>query len=176
MNSITWKRIPNYDLYEASNTGLIRSTNYKKSGKIQILKPGLSPDGYLKTMLLNNQGSYNTLAIHKLITLTFFGVKPKGLEINHKNGIKTDNRIKNLEYITRSKNIKHAYDNGLMKPKKGSLNGMAKLTEIDVKAIRQHRIDYGRNYGRKELAERYGISESQIKDIINRRRNIWSHV
>lgn len=53
---------------------------------------------------------------------------------------------------------------------------MAKLTEHDIKSIRDHAKKSGRYYGRKELADKYGVSEGQIKDIVTRRRNIWPHV
>jgi hypothetical protein len=107
------------------------------------------------------------------MALTYFG-KHDGLQVNHKNGIKHDNRLCNLEIVTRGQNIKHAYDNGLIKPKKGELNGNSKLTEQQVKEIREYVANFnGRYYGRKELAKKYNISEAHLKDIISRRRNVW---
>jgi hypothetical protein len=51
--------------------------------------------------------------VHRIVAAAFIGPCPDGLEINHKNGIKLDNRAENLEYTTRSANMKHAYDSGL---------------------------------------------------------------
>lgn len=173
----TWEPIPGYGRYEASENGLIRSTDYKRTGNPKIIKPSKSKCGYLKSMFLRDDGKYCTRPVHYMVSLAFFGQRPKGTEINHKNGEKTDNRPENLEYVTKSENVLHAYRNGLMTKKRGSLNGMSKLTEDDVSQIRAYREKFvGRYYGIKKLAEECGISEAQIKDIVNRRRNIWPHV
>jgi hypothetical protein len=173
MNTI-WKKIPGFSRYEASNTGKIRSLNYKNSGKIHLIHPCLS-GGYFKTMLLSDSGKYKTWNVHKWVAMTFLG-ENVGMEINHKSGNKKDNSLENIEYLTRSQNIQHAYDHGLLSPKRGSMNGMAKLTEEQVKIIRETARTGGRFYGRKTLALRYGVSECQIKGIVNRRRDIWPHV
>lgn len=171
-----WKRIPNFSRYEASTMGRIRSKNYKNSGRTKVLKPSESDDGYLKTMLQNDKGGYNSWAIHKWIASAYLGEKPAGKEINHKDGNKLNNRPDNLEFCSRSENMTHAYKNNLLTCKRGSLNGMAKISEQDVKEIRFHAEKYAPRYGRKYLAEKYGISEAHIKDIVTRRRNIWPHV
>jgi len=171
-----WKKIPNFSRYEASNFGKLRSSNYKNSGKTKVLKPALSSDGYLKTMLLNDQGVYKSWTVHKFITLAFYGLISKGLEINHIDGVKTNNNIDNLEYVTKSQNVKHAYDMGLATAQRGSLNGNSKLKESDVEDIRNTAKSGGRYYGRKNLAAKYNVSEAHIKDIVNRRRNIWHGV
>ncbi len=171
-----WKQIPNFSRYEASTKGRLRSTNYKNSGKTKVLKPADGGDGYLKTMLQNDDGKYCSWGVHKFVAFTYLGERPDGLEINHKDGNKLNNSPSNLEYCTKSENLIHAYENDLLERKRGSKNGMAKLTENEVRSIRKHAKESGRYYGRKDLADKYGVSESQIKDIVNRRRNIWPHV
>lgn len=171
------KDIKNFSRYCCDESGNLYSKNYKKTKKLKILKPAKSPDGYLKTMLLGDDGKYHTITVHSMIAATYIGERPKGYEINHKNGIKTDNSVINLEYCTRSENCKHSFDMGLQKPKRGMLNGMSKLTDKDVKEIREFVRNFkGRYYGRKELANKYGISEAHIKDIVNKRRNVWGHI
>tara|TARA_S200002703_G_scaffold41490_1_gene36015 strand:- start:163 stop:687 length:525 start_codon:yes stop_codon:yes gene_type:complete len=171
-----WKTIPNFSLYEASTEGRLRSTNYKRTGKVKVLKPAVSSDGYLKTMLKRNDGKYCSYTVHKFIALAHLGDKPKGYEVNHKDGNKLNNSSDNLEYVTRSENIRHAYKNGLCEPMKGSKNGMAKLSEQDVKEIREHAANNGRYYGRKMLAEKYGVSECTIKEVVTKRKGKFSHV
>jgi hypothetical protein len=172
-----WQTIPGFVRYQASTMGRLRSTNYKNSGKTKLLHPALAVDGYLKTMLQEDSGRYRSWTVHKFVMLAFVGQVPVGLEVNHKNGVKTDNRIVNLEYVTRSQNVQHSFDNGLQKPLRGSANGFAKLTEVQVGEIRKYRAAFvGRFYGRKELAKRYGVSVAHIKEIVNRRRDAWSHV
>lgn len=171
-----WKEIPGFSKYEASTLGRIRSKNYKRTGKKKVLKLCDAGNGYLKTMILSDDGKYCSWGVHKWIALAFLGEKKNGMEINHIDCNKTNNKPSNLEYCTRAQNIKHAFTNGLMIAKRGSLNGMAKLTEKEVKEIRQHAKDNAPYYGRKALAKKYGVSEAQIKEIITRRRNIWPHV
>jgi len=172
-----WKKIPNFDRYECSSDGEIRSLNYKNSGKIKILKPALSDDGYFKTVLLRNDGKYKTITVHRMITLSFLGKRQKGKEVNHVDGNKQNNHISNLEYVTRSENMKHAFRMNLIQPLKGAANGSAKLTEKDVISIRKYVKNFnGRYYGRKALAEKYGISEAHVKDLISRRRGVWNHI
>jgi len=171
-----WKRIPNFSRYEASNLGNLRSLNYKNSGKIKLLKPAFSKDGYLKTMILNDNGKYCSWTVHLFVALTFLGEKKESFEINHKDGNKANNSIDNLEYCTKSENLLHAFANGLIKPKVGSLNGMAKLTEKDVLEIREHAKNNGRYYGRKELALKYNVSECTIKEVVTRRKNKFYNV
>ena len=165
-----WKEIKGFSGYEASDLGNLRSLNYKRTGMAKVLRPSIS-GGYLKTMLKSDEGKYRSLYVHRFVCLAFLGQKPKGLEINHKDGNKLNNRPSNLEYVTRKENVKHAYDNKLMRPKVGSSNGMAKLKESDVLEIRAHAASSGRYYGRKQLAIKYGVSECTIKEVVTRRRN-----
>lgn len=169
------KKIPGYDeRYLVDEEGNLYSTNYKNSGKTKKLKPARTPDGYYQTMLKRKDGRYISKKIHKLVALAFFG--ESDLHVNHKDGVKTNNSVSNLEYCTISENILHAYRTGLMERKRGSLNGNSKITEEDVLFIRNQAKERGRYYGRKELSKKFGISESQVKDIVTRRRNIWPHV
>lgn len=171
-----WRKIPGFSRYEASETGLLRSTNYKNSSKTKVLKPAVNPRGYPQTMLQNDRGQYKSKPVHYFVTLAFFGPRKKGLTVDHIDGNKQNNHISNLEYVTRSENCKRAVKVGLWEIKHGSKNGNSKLTEQDVKEIREHAKKKGRFYGRKELAKKYNISEAHIKDIVNCRRGIWKYV
>lgn len=170
-----WKPIPGFSRYEASNLGNLRSLNYKKTGNVKLIKPALS-GGYLKTMFLSDDGKYYSWTVHKWVALAWLGPRME-FEVNHKSGVKTDNRVDNLEYCTRSENILHGFKLGLHKPRLGTKNNLSVLTEEQVKEIRDHVKNFnGRYYGRKELALKYDVSECTIKEVVNRRRNIWSHV
>lgn len=172
---IIWTTIENFSNYMVSNTGLIKSLNYKRTGKEQVLIPS-DNGGYLQTMIKGDDSKYYSRKIHNLITLGFIGVKPKDYTVNHKDGNKLNNHINNLEYCTRSENCLHVVRTGLWDIKHGSKNGNSKLTEQDVLEIRNHAKNTGRYYGRKMLAEKYNVSEGHIKDIITNRRNIWKYV
>ena len=161
----------------AGTDGVIYSTNYKRTGLTKPIKPATGKDGYTQSMFLRDDGVYCSYKIHKMIALAFYGERDKGQTVNHKNGQKNDNRPENLEYCSISENVKHGYDTGLIRPKRGELNGMAKLKESEVKEIREYVAGCGRQrYGRRALAEKYNISEATIKDIITKRRNSWPNV
>ena len=180
-NMEIWKDIPGFSRYQASNNGNLRSVNYKNSGKTKNLKPCKSKDGYLKTVLLNDEGKYKNIQVHRMIMLSFFGHSE--LEVNHINGITDDNSLLNLEYVTHSENLLHAYKIGLQLPSNGSKNGNSKLTEKQVLEIRKYvneiKSSGKRYWNRKEIAAKYGVSEYYIKEIVmNRttRKNVWSHI
>lgn len=110
--------------------------------------------------------------IHRLVAKAFIP-NPKGLlEINHKNGIKGDNRVKNLEWCSRQDNIDHSWK---ILPKRnhqrGEKNYWSKLTEKDVRQIRN--LAKKGSSGRS-LAPVYGVSATTINGII--KGVYWKHV
>ena len=108
-----WRAIDGTDgKYEVSNTGKVRSVNYKNSGKTQELKPAADPKGYMKTML-KIKGKWKTVKVHRLVAEAFIP-NPKGLpQVNHCDGNKENNRIDNLEWATNKDNAHHAIEHGL---------------------------------------------------------------
>lgn len=167
-----WKRIPNYSKYEASSTGYIKTFNWKGSGKTKIMKPAIDGSGYLRTMLIRDDGITHTIKVHRIIAQTFIDNPENKPEVNHKNGIKTDNSINNLEWCTRTENIRHCIDNGWMVAHHGEKNGFSILKEYQVREIRDKFEP--RVYTRKMLAKEYGVKESTIKDIVIGKS--WKHL
>jgi len=170
------KKIPGFSAYSVNANGDVFSENYNRKGfklKIAQYRP---KDGYPSVTIKSDKGKFYTKRVHVLVCLVFLGDRKKEMEINHKNGIKSDNRLSNLEYCSHRENIKHAIRNKLMMPPpihRGEKQHLAKLTESDVVEIR--RIAYGKKqYGRKGLAIRFNVSESLIKQVVN--RIIWTHV
>ncbi|MDN6256438.1 MAG: NUMOD4 motif-containing HNH endonuclease [Lactococcus lactis] len=106
-----WADIPGYEgSYQASNLGRIKSPKkIDLRGHLRnekILKPCINSDGYLTVSLYKN-GKQEKPAIHSLIMLTFSPRKNVEHEINHKNEVKTDNCINNLEWITHKENCNY---------------------------------------------------------------------
>ena len=108
-----WKTIEGTDgRYEVSNTGKIRSLNYKRSRKIKELRPAPDPKGYMKTMILID-GRYKTVKLHRLVAEAFISNPDNRPQVNHKDGNKSNNSVGNLEWAYNIDNAHHAIDNGL---------------------------------------------------------------
>lgn len=104
---------------------------------------------------------------HRVIWEHAHGPIPDGMQVNHMNGVKDDNRLSNLELVTPSGNTRHAYDTGLAKPMSGTRNGNAKLSTEQVQEIRT-RQQSGEQ--QTALALEYGVSKAQVCRIISGKR------
>lgn len=103
MEQEIWKDVSNYEgLYQISNLGNVKSLHFIKE---RILKFKISEDGY-RMVGLSKNGIVKTIMVHKLVAMEFLNHIPKGniLVINHKNFIRQDNELSNLEIITNRKN------------------------------------------------------------------------
>ena len=103
-----WKDIPNYyGLYQASNLGRIKSLERidvrGHRVKEKILKPTINHKGYYKVPLCKNS-KVKKCSVHRLVWEAFNGQIPEGLQVNHINEIKTDNRLSNLNLMTCKEN------------------------------------------------------------------------
>lgn len=107
VNEELWKSIDGFPNYEVSNQGRVRN---KKTGK--ILKPDACRDGYLRVTLYGDKGPKHFF-IHVLVAKMFIGDKPAGLEVDHLNGDKSNNRVENLQYCTSKENKERAINLGL---------------------------------------------------------------
>ncbi len=99
-----WKPIPNYDGYFVSSEGRFKNAD----GEIKRLNG--SPNGYRGVSLK----PYGKLSAHRLVAQTFIPNPENKPQVNHINGIKYDNRVENLEWVTAQENIQHAYRTGLI--------------------------------------------------------------
>lgn len=139
-----WRQIAEFPDYAVSNIGRVKRLTSRPGhaiGKImsQRLNPGpkYSKCCYPSVRLTKNGTYENIRKVHQLVLTTFAGPRPKGYVSNHKDGNKMNNHIDNLEWTTQSKNVKHAFDNGLKKNKKGADHWAAKLKHGEVWLIRK---------------------------------------
>lgn len=112
-------------IYEVSESGEVFSINYRRSGKHTRLSTIKHNKGY-RTVVLTKSGKSRHFLVHRLVAEAFLAPKNGKSLINHKNGDKSDNRVKNLEWCTHSENLQHSYDRlgriSGMKGKYGALN------------------------------------------------------
>jgi hypothetical protein len=94
--------------YEVSDRGRVRRTDTTR-----IKRPTPDRKGYLRVFLYHD-GRKRTRFVHQLVLRAFVGPCPLGQEANHRDGVKSNNRLANLEYVTPSENNQHAWDTGLM--------------------------------------------------------------
>ena len=169
-----WKPILGFEqFYEISNLGNIKSlprTAKAKNGnfylrKERILKPCLKPiyESVNLCGIHNRRQEY----IHRLVAETFIPNPNNKPQVNHINGLKTDNRVENLEWCTHKENMTHAKEKGLKKQTYGTNNPNAKLTKEQVIKIRESYSDGILNM--PQLAIKYGVSCSLISGIVNRK-------
>ena len=175
-----FKDIKDYEgLYQISNFGNVKSLNRfrkNKSGGFSKLlgiklKVVNTTNGYLRYSLYKNSISKMKSA-HRLVAICFIPNHENKKEVNHINGIKTDNRVENLEWCTRSENNQHAFDTGLHIPHdcKGSKNGKSKLKEYQVLEI----ISLLKTKNNTELSFIYGVTRENISSI--RHNKLWKHI
>lgn len=123
-----WRAIPQYEgMYEVSSCGNVRSvtreTKMPANGrdavcvrKGTILKMGEDRKGYLRVKLYGSHGN-STKRVHRLVAEAFIPNPMNKPQVNHINGVKSDNRVENLEWVSQSENIRHSYDVLLNKSK-----------------------------------------------------------
>lgn len=109
-----WKPIEGTNgKYEVSNTGKVRSLDYRNSGKAKELRHELDKKGYIRIRIKNSDFPYKTIKVHREVAKAFIPNPDNKPQVNHINGIKTDNRAENLEWVTNQENATHAMENHL---------------------------------------------------------------
>jgi hypothetical protein len=158
-----WRPVVGYeDYYSVSSLGRVRRDKGGRGASAgRILRQSTS-DGY-RYVQLCRKDIKRKLAVHFLVTSAFLGPKPRGKFPNHKNLDRGDNKVGNLEWLTRKQNAQHALANGRTngRPMYGEQNGRAVLTERQIEHIRRLKSIVGQ----RVLAELLGVSKSLIQKI-----------
>ena len=163
-----WMPCPGFEKnYSVSSEGRVRrETDSSRRTAGVILKPSFS-GRYASVSLRNNQKVIKRPMVHRLTAIAFYGNPPVGYEVNHKNGLRFDNRAENLEWVTHSQNQKEACRLGLAThPPINTSN--AKITYEQAEEIRRQAAGGEK---RSALGTAYGLRPTTINAIIY--RQIW---
>lgn len=155
----TWKYIKGLNrMYQISNLGRVKTfqPRYKTS---RILKPGLASMGYLTVCLRLPNGNRRTHYIHRLIAKAFIPNPKNKRCINHIDGNKLNNGIKNLEWVTHKENNDHATKTGLR---------FLKMTPVVISEILRLHIRADKIFGAKGLAKRFNTNTCTIHEVLNK--------
>jgi hypothetical protein len=180
-----WKDVEGYEgLYQISSKGQVKrveryyiqfngltgNTNTKLLSEM-IMKQFEDKDGYLRIQLIKD-GNRKKHFVHRLVALNFIPNPENKPEVNHKDGVKDNNKLSNLEWNTTSENQRHAIANKLYVTAKGEGSGTSKLKEVQVREI--HRLwKYG-GITQEDLSDIFGVKSGTISRIVNGIR--WRHI
>lgn len=163
-----WVEIFDYPTYSISTEGRVKNN---KSGK--ILKPQTNSSGYLH-IIIRNETRVLTKTVHRLVAEHFLPMSqnPKRIYVNHLDGVKSNNALRNLEWVSASENIKHSYAIGLReKQREKSRLQKAKLSEIDIRNIRQR---YQDGESQTSIAGSFNVSQSNVHAVVHGRS--WTNI
>ncbi len=174
MTEEIWKKIHNYPGYEVSNLGRVRS--FRRLGAARNLHGfKLEPhflrqnnNKYKMVVLCNDQGKAPFL-VHRLVLTAFVGDPEPGKQCGHRNGIRYDNRLENLAWITCSENQNDRKLHGTLPF--GESHGMSKLDDNKVREIFRLRAS---KMTHEQIGQSIGVGQSTICKVLNRK--YWKHV
>jgi len=120
----------------------------------RFLKPGLDTAGYYQVSFTRDKKA-KMFKLHRLLMLTFKPTDKIGVEVNHIDGVKTNNNLDNLEWVSHRDNVLHSMRNGLQRSIKLSKDSVIKIRELKKTG----------GYNNRQLAEMFGISREHARDI-----------
>lgn len=177
-----WRAVDEWvGYYEVSSLGRVRSLDRecivvnrfgnderrRHRGKILTASPGKS--GYPMVSFTRPGGYREYRYLHELVTTAFHGPRPAGLEVCHKDGVRSNCAEANLRWGTRSSNALDRHAHETMNQARGEVHAHAKLTEDAVRFIRKYPSRSSRDLGRK-----FGVSHGTI---LNARKGVqWKHI
>jgi len=116
-------------------------------------------------------GKRRTYKVHRLVALAYLPLVEGKTIINHKNGIKTDNRVENLEWTTHKENTSHAFKLGLQTVVRGDAHWKSTMTEATISDMRRR---YRRGETKASLARAFGVSSGHAGKICD--GEVWQHI
>ena len=157
--------------YIITDCGFVYSLNYKNTGKKHKIKSRIDKDGYIIVTIYLNGKRYDR-KVHRLVAEAFIKNPENKKEVNHINGVKTDNHKSNLEWATNLENVRHSWKMGLATGKSGENNAASKNSNADIRKVCQL-IEENKNTF-KEIHKITGVEKSIIKAVFH--KQIWTFI
>lgn len=176
MKKEEWKVIKDYPNYMVSNMGNVKSLNYNHTGREKILKPSVDKIGYMYVGLCKN-GKVKYFKVHRLVYEAFYGEIPNGMQVNHINEIKSDNRLENLNLMTPKENSNYGTRNKRIAEK--TTNGKLSKSVLKIDPISNEIVaEYP---SLREVERHLGFDNSTISQCcrggyFHKERNKWVNI
>lgn len=156
------KRIKNFNDYSVDTEGNVFSYKKGQKRKMSLYK---EKTGY-QTVWLCKDGKIIKFSVHRLIAETFIPNPENKPTVNHKNSVRDDNKVSNLEWATYSENNRHAFDFGNNKIRYGEDTSTATISNKIARSIYLDLLDGMRN---KQVSDKYGVSQEIVANIKTRK-------
>lgn len=137
------------------------TNNMVFNSKGRIIKGSIGNNGYAKTVLTDKNGEFNA-TIHQIIWVSANGSYDSSTEINHKDGNKLNNLLENLELVSKSENIKHAFVSGL-REHGGTTWWISKLTKENLRDIYRLRK---LGWKQEKIAKKFNVNQGSISNVL----------
>ena len=165
-----WADIPDLSgAYQVSTHGRVRSMTLttRWGSRLRetplVMSPAPSSNGYL-TIGVSNFGRRERYLVHRLVLRTFDGSPKSGYEAAHLNNDRTDNRLENLQWVSRRENHSHKFAHGTYQ--RGERCGKSKLSQTEVDTIRQRYVPGCRVNGGRPLSREFCVSQFCIQAVV----------
>lgn len=159
-----WKDVEGYEgRYQVSDHGNVMSMNYHREGKPRLLKPGSDKDGYKQVLLYNGTGR-TTARVHILVARAFLEPDPDRDQVNHKNGITSDNVWSNLEWATALEQLMHSFKHLGRTVAKGAASKCAKEYVATDPSGKEHHVK-----GLKAFCIENGLLQGEMTNVVSGR-------